>query len=187
MTCSSALSANSSLPQGEAFAKMTSSFHGGRSTRRHRMRGGALASMGAPFANAFDNLPTDMRDVAGLGKIDAAFNQLPEFAGKYGMAGGRRSTRRHRMRGGVADLAASDMILTPAEAAQAGLHPQWVNENLVVPSFKSPDSVLVQKAGKRKSKKASRKDRKSKKVSRKDRKSKKASRKSSRKHRKDRK
>jgi hypothetical protein len=150
---------------------MTSAYHGGRATRKsnRKMRGGAL---GASFPDSFETLPQDMQDLAGVGKLNAAFNQLPEFAGKYGMMGGRYS---RKMRGGVADVSASAMILTPTEAAQAGLHPQWANENLVVPSYVSPDSVLPQKAGKRKSRKASRKagrkaTRKGRKASRKGRK-----------------
>lgn len=167
------MSANFSLSQGQNFVKMTSAYHGGRRATR-KMRGGAL---GAPYPGGFDTLPQDMHDLAGIGKLDTAFNQLPEFAGKYGMSGGRRYSR--KMRGGVADLSASAMILTPAEAAQAGLHPQWANENLVVPSYVSPDSVLPQKAGKRKSRKGSRKGRK---ASRKGRKgSRKGSRKATRK------
>ena len=178
-SCSSAFGANSSLSQGESFAKMTSTFHGGK-RNCGLMRGGAL---GAPFPGGFDTLPNDMHDLAGIGKLDSAFNELPEFAGKYGMSGGKRS-RKHRknsrktrkMRGGVAEVSASAMILSPAEAGQAGLHAQWTNENLVVPSYKGPDNALLQKAGKRK---ASRKSRKSRKAGRKVRK---ASRKGSRKN-----
>jgi hypothetical protein len=182
------MSANFSLAQGQNFAKMTSTYHGGRKTRRQarKMRGGA---MGAPFPGGFDILPQDMHQLAGVAKLDAAFNQLPEFAGKYGMSGGRMS--RKKMRGGVAELSASNMLLTPAQTANAGLHPQWTNENLVVPSYVSPDSVLPQKAGKRKSRKGRKASRKGRKMSRKGRKAsrkgRKMSRKGSRKERKGRK
>lgn len=148
------MSANFALSQGQSFAKMTAPYHGGRRSTR-KMRGGAV---GAPFPGGFETLPQDMHDLAGIAKLDGAFNQLPEFVGKYGMSGGRRSTR--KMRGGVADVSAATMILTPAEAAQAGLHPQWTNENLVVPSYVSPDSVLPQKAGKRKTRKGRKASRK---------------------------
>lgn len=184
------MSANFSLAQGQNFAKMTSAYHGGRRTlkaRRQasRMRGGA---MGAPFPGGFDILPQDMHQLAGVAKLDAAFNQLPEFAGKYGMSGGRMSrTLRRKMRGGVAELSASDMLLTPAEAADAGLHPQWANENLVVPSYVSPDSVMPQKAGKRMSRKGRKVTRKGRKMSRKGSRKERKGRKASRKERKGRK
>ena len=165
---------------------MTSTFHGGK-RNCGLMRGGSL---GAPFPGGFDTLPNDMHELAGIGKLDAAFNQLPEFAGKYGMSGGKRS-RKHRrnsrktrkMRGGVAEVSASAMILSPAEAGQAGLHAQWTNENLVVPSYKGPDNALLQKAGKRKGSRKNRKgSRKNRKGSRKS--GRKGSRKTGRKNRK---
>jgi len=177
-SCSSAFGENSSLPQGESFAKMTSTYHGGK--RRRSMRGGAL---GAPFPGGFETLPNEMHELAGIGKQDAAFQQLPEFAGKYGMSGGKRAHRRSRvhtrkMRGGVADVSAPSMLLNSEEAGNAGLHVQWANENLVVPSYKGPDNALLQKAGKRK---VSRKNRK---ASRKVRKASRKVRKASRKNRK---
>ena len=172
MSCSSAFTAVSSLPQGEMFAASTAKFHGGR-RGCGSMRGGGGAALDA----AFETLPADMHGAADVGKLDAAFAQLPEFAGKYGMMGGRRS-RTRKMRGGVADVSAPAMILSAQEEAAAGLHPQWTNENLVVPSFKGPDSVAMQSAGKRK---ASRKNRK---ASRKNRKASRKNRKASRKNRK---
>ena len=159
----------SSLPQGGQFAAMTAAYHGGR---RHRMRGGAAASYPDQFG---DVLPNDMRAAADIGKLDAGMAELPSFAGKYGMAGGRRT---RKMRGGVAEINAPAMILSQQEAAAAMLHPQWTNENLVVPGYKGPDNALVQKAGRRK---ASRKNRK---ASRKNRKASRKNRKASRKNRK---
>lgn len=176
--CKGAFAAVSSLPQGETFAKMTSSYHGGRRSRRsrrrsrrvHRMRGGSAA-----YPTSFDELlPQSMHAAADISSLDKAFAQLPEFAGKYGMSGGRRS---RRMRGGVAPAlqeGQNAMILSPAEEGQAFLNPQWYTENQVVPSFRGPASPYVasQKAGSRR-----RKHRKT------SRKSRKASRKSSRKMR----
>ena len=174
--CTAAFGATSSLSQGETFAKMTSAFHGGR---RQRQRGGS-----ASFPGAFEGsiLPADMHAAADLTKIDAAYNQLPEFVGKYGMSGGRRTRRKQR--GGVAPVDAPAMILSPAEEQQAFLNPQWYTENQVIPSFKGPGQSGGRKARKasRKSRKASRKSRKasrkSRKASRKSRKARKASRKS---------
>jgi hypothetical protein len=139
------------------------------------MRGGA-----ASYPDQFgDVLPNDMRAAADIGKLDAGMAELPSFAGKYGMAGGRRT---RKMRGGVAEINAPAMILSQQEAAAAMLHPQWTNENLVVPGYKGPDNALVQKAGRRKaSRKASRKNRK---ASRKNRKASRKNRKASRKNRK---
>ena len=165
---------------------MTKDFHGGkqsssrRRNRSHRMRGGA-----ADFPSSFDALlPSGMHGEANLGSLDKAFAQLPQFAGKYGMSGGRYSTR--KMRGGVADVSAPAMILSAGEERAAFLNPQWYTENQVVPSFKGPESAYAQKAGKRKGRKASRKaGRKSRKTSRKSRKtSRKTNRKTSRKNRK---
>jgi hypothetical protein len=155
---------------------MTKDFHGGknnsRSRSRRRMRGGA-----ADFPSSFDALlPSGMHGEANLGSLDKAFAQLPQFAGKYGMSGGRYGTR--KMRGGVADVSAPAMILSAGEERAAFLNPQWYTENQVVPSFKGPESAYAQKAGKRKSRKAGRKSRKSRKASRKaNRKSRKANRK----------
>jgi hypothetical protein len=182
--CDAALGATNSLRQGEQFAAMTRAYHGGRRSRR--MRGGAYATFPGEFGQT---LPQDMHAAADIASLDKAFAQLPEFAGKYGMAGGARRSRKQR--GGVAPVDAPGMILSPMEEGQAFLNPQWYNENLVNPNFRGP---VVQKAGKasRKHRKASRKaahrkaaSRKARKVSRKHRKA--ASRKArkvSRKHRK---
>ncbi len=168
--CTAAFGATSSLSQGETFAKMTSAFHGGR----RQQRGGS-----AGFPGAFEDLlPTDMHAAADLTKLDAAYNQLPEFVGKYGMSGGRRTRRKQR--GGVASVDAPAMILSPAEEQQAFMNPQWYTENQVIPSFKGPVAVPGQRGGRkaRKARKASRKSRKARKASRKSRKARKASRKS---------
>ena len=177
--CQQQFGASSSLSQGQSFANMTKDFHGGkqsssrRRNRSHRMRGGA-----ADFPSSFDALlPSGMHGEANLGSLDKAFAQLPQFAGKYGMSGGRYSTR--KMRGGVADVSAPAMILSAGEERAAFLNPQWYTENQVVPSFKGPESAYAQKAGKRKGRKTSRKaGRKSRKTSRK------TNRKTSRKNRK---
>ena len=182
--CQAQLGAASSLTQGQAFANMTKDFHGG--TRRFRMRGGA-----ADFPSSFDALlPADMHGAADIGRLDKAFAELPQFAGKYGMSGGRRSRRNRRARGGAlapADVTAPAMILGAGEERAAMLNPQWYTENQVVPSFKGPENAYAaqqyanqpsyaQKAGKRRSRKANRKN------SRKNRKnSRKASRKNNRK------
>ena len=162
---------------------MTKAFHGGKHSRR-RMRGGA-----ADFPSSFDALlPSDMHSAAKIGSLDTAFAQLPQFAGKYGMSGGRRSTRKHRMRGGMSPIGAPAMLLSAGEERAAFLNPQWYTENQVNPNFKGPENAYTQKAGKRKSRKASRKasreHRKASRKGRKGRKGRKASRKASRKHRK---
>jgi len=179
--CQNALSQGSSLGQGVMFADMTKDFHGGRmnkNSRKHRknmrkntrknnrknMRGGA-----ADYQNDFSQtLPQNMRAQADIGSQDAAFAQLPEFVGKYGMGGGARRRRNNRKVGGVAPINLPSMILTPQEEPAAFLNPQWYDENLVVPSYKGPEnayaasqyanqSSYAQKAGKR-SRKASRKN-----------------------------
>ena len=144
--CGPAFAAESSLPQGQQFAEMTKDFHGGkrktrkaRKTRGRKMRGGS-----AEYPNSFQELlPQEMHGAANIGKLDAAFAQLPSFVGKYGMAGGKRSKKTRRMRGGVAPVDAPAMILTPAEEPAAFLNPQWYNENQVVPSFKGPENAYA--------------------------------------------
>ena len=178
--CQQQLGASSSLSQGASFANMTKAFHGGKS-RRYRMRGGA-----ADFPSSFDALlPSDMHSAAKLGSLDTAFAQLPQFAGKYGMSGGRSSsrTRKNRMRGGMAPISAPSMLLSAGEERAAFLNPQWYTENQVVPSFKGPENAYTQKAGKRKASRNSRKaSRKNRKASRKNRKASRKNRKASRKH-----
>jgi hypothetical protein len=177
--------------------KMTANYHGGkrrrsatrksrkahrRATRSRKQRGGA----GAPYPGEFSALlPQDMHAAADITKLDQAYAQLPEFAGKYGMSGGALAP---------ASANAPSMILSAAEEPKAFLNPQWYTENQVVPSFKGPENALVaqqapqfayaQKAGKRKSRKAAKKSRKARKASRKAHRkaSRKAHRKASRKH-----
>jgi hypothetical protein len=117
------------------------------------MRGGAQAAFPGEFSQT---LPQDMHAAADIASLDKAFAQLPEFVGKYGMVGGKRS---RKQRGGVAPVDASAMILSPAEESQAFLNPQWYNENLVNPNFRAP---VAQKAGKRsrRNRRGSRKHRK---------------------------
>lgn len=130
---------------------------------RRAMHGGGFASA-ASYPNQFSELlPMDMQGAAGVGKLESAFAQLPEFAGKYGMNGGSR--RRHRSRrqhGGVAPVDASAMILSPQEEPMAFMNPQWYTENKVVPTFVGPDNSYMQKAGKRnrRNKRSARKSRK---------------------------
>ncbi len=148
--CGKVLTASNSLSQGATFRGL----HGGK-TRRN-MRGGAV-----DYPTQFSEvLPVDMHSGARITSLDNAFAQLPSFAGKYGMSGGkrsRRSSRKHarkQQRGGVAAVNAPPMILTPQEEPAAFLNPQWYTENQVVPSFKGPDNSYVQKAGKRSRKEA---------------------------------
>jgi hypothetical protein len=126
---------------------MTASFHGGRRTRRsarrsHRMSGGAVEL--ADYTKAFENLPAEMQGTAGIDALNKAFADL----GQFRQGGGSRSAQR----GGVAELSASDMILTPQEEGQAFLNPQWYTENLVTPGFKGPASPFAATGGARKSK-----------------------------------
>jgi hypothetical protein len=142
--CTAAFAVGSSLSQGNQFAGLTKDFHGGKQkkkTRRNRarkMRGGS-----APYPNSFDNvLPQELHAAAHVASQDAAFAQLPQFIGSYGsMTGGRRTKKSARkMRGGVAQVDAPAMILSPSEEPAAFLNPQWYTENQVVPSFKGPEN-----------------------------------------------
>ena len=142
--CGPVLTASSNLTQGQKFQNVTKTFHGGR--RLKKQRGGAV-----DYPSQFtEPLPVDLHSSARITSLDNAFNQLPSFAGKYGMSGGKRSRRMHRMYGGMADISAPSMILTPQEEPAAFLNPQWYTENQVVPSFKGPENAYVQKAGSRK-------------------------------------
>jgi len=90
--CSAALGVASSLTQGQQFAKMTETFHGGS---RRRQSGGAAA-----FPGEFSQtLPQDMHQAANVAPLDAAFNELPNFIGKYGMSGGSRKSRKSNRKG----------------------------------------------------------------------------------------
>lgn len=184
--CQAQFSAESSLSQGEDFARMTRAFHGGRKTRRshRRMHGGA-----ADYATGFDTLPADLQSTAEVGALNKAFSDLTQFLPKA-QAGGKRRGRKSRksrksrklgrkLRGGMAPIEAPSMLLRPEDEPAAFLNPQWYNENIVNPNFHAPSSPYMEatKGGARKSRK-SRKSRKASKKSRKSRKGRKASKKS---------
>ena len=101
--CAAAFSADSSLSQGETFAKMTAPFHGGKRHRKHQ-RGGA-----ADLTQAFEAMPAEMHQQAGTAVLDQAIAELSKFAPQTG--GSLR-----RQRGGSASLA--DAFSMP----EAGLH-----------------------------------------------------------------
>ncbi len=128
--CQTALAAPTSLSQGDMFAKMTSTFHGGRhsrrlatrkasrkdrknrkasrrlatrkSSRRVSRRRAQRGGAGADYPNEFSvTLPADMHAAARIGSLDAAFAQLPEFVGKYGnQTGGGRRRTARRAQRG---------------------------------------------------------------------------------------
>lgn len=199
--CSNTLAATSSLSQGNTFADLTKTLHGGKRYSRKNQRGG-MADYPGEFS---ETLPSDMHAAAYVQGQDAAFAALPQFVGKYGMSGGKRrkNSRRHRKHGGGFGYtpgpanAPNYMILSPQEEGGAMLNPQWYTENLVVPSYQAPISGYAaqasaqyanqvdykQHAGKRSRKNKNRKA--SRKASRKNRMaSRKASRQASRKNRK---
>jgi hypothetical protein len=89
--CSAALGGNSSLTQGQQFANMTKTFHGG-----HRRQSGGAAEFPGGFSQT---LPQDMHQAANIAPLDAAFNDLPNFIGKYGMSGGSRKNRKANRKG----------------------------------------------------------------------------------------
>lgn len=164
-----AYSTSSSLNQGDQFAKLTSSFHGGaRKTRRSknkRMRGGSHFTPYANYPNSMDSvLPHDLRELARIAPLDASFTELPAV-----MKGGYRHKSRKGKKGGAyATVDAPSMILSsPAEETAARLNPQWYTENTVIPDFRgplpvpgstvpapNPPPVAPAKGGARKSKKS---------------------------------
>jgi hypothetical protein len=104
--CAAAFGADSSLAQGETFAKMTAPYHGGkrrRSTRaRRNYRGGA-----ADLSQAFEAIPAEIHQRAGTAVLDDAIAELSQFTPTAapqtgGSLRNRRRSRRHR--GGAADL-----------------------------------------------------------------------------------
>jgi hypothetical protein len=126
--------------------------HGGKRSRRNRnrrhrkQRGGA-----APYPADFSvMLPADLRASAEATPLDGAFAQLPQFVGKYGMSGGRRTRRAQRGAGfgytPGATNAPNYMILSPAEEPKAFLNPQWYTENQVVPTFQGPVNAFAQQS-----------------------------------------
>jgi len=63
-----------------------------KTNRRRKQRGGA-----ATFPDVFGTtLDANLREAAGVDKIDAAFAQLPQFVGYGTQVGGRRNTRANR-------------------------------------------------------------------------------------------
>ncbi len=91
--CATQFSADSSLSQGESFAKMTAPYHGGRRTRGNRkQRGGA-----ADLSQAFEPMPAELHQQAGTAVLDQAIAELSKFAPQTG--GSLR-----RQRGGSAML-----------------------------------------------------------------------------------
>jgi hypothetical protein len=98
--CAAQFSADSSLSQGESFAKMTAAYHGGKRTRgnrKHKMRGGA-----ADLSQAFEQMPAEMHQQAGTAVLDQAIAELSKFTPAPQTGGSRRNNRRQR--GGQAPL-----------------------------------------------------------------------------------
>lgn len=95
--CAAQFSADSSLSQGETFAKMTAAYHGGKRTRAHKRRqaGGA-----ADLSQAFEAMPAEMHQRAGTAVLDQAIADLTKYAPQTG--GSRR--QRVGQRGGSASL-----------------------------------------------------------------------------------
>ena len=111
-----------------------------KNTRRQR---GGMADYPGGFS---ETLPQNMHQQAWVNGQDAAFAQLPQFVGKYGMSGGSRNRRRHGGALHPAMVTAPSMILTKAEEPAAMLNPQWYTENQVVPSFQGPNNAYAAQA-----------------------------------------
>jgi len=113
-----------------------------KNTRRQR---GGMANYPGGFS---ETLPQNMHQLAWVNGQDAAFAQLPQFVGKYGMSGGSRRRSRRRVGGALhpAMVSAPSMILTPQEEPAAMLNPQWYTENQVVPSFQGPNNAYAAQA-----------------------------------------
>jgi hypothetical protein len=136
------------LTQGETFLKMHADQHGGKRRRSRRAQRGGAAPYPADFS---DMLPAALRTSAEAAPLDNAFAQLPQFVGKYGMSGGRRTRRAQRGGAGFgytpgATNAPNYMILSPAEEPKAFLNPQWYTENMVVPTFQGPVNAMAQQS-----------------------------------------
>jgi hypothetical protein len=166
--CNAALAAPSSTSQGSQFLSMHTQQHGGKRTRRLRMRGGAVSEL-ASYPNSFEPslIPENLHSGAGVAPLDKAIAELSQFR----QAGGMRRTR--HTRGGALGMGPAEhggSLITPEMEQYTFQNPQWYDENLVNPAFVGPTSPKV--GGRRKSyRKAQRKHRK-------------ANRKGSRKHRK---
>jgi hypothetical protein len=113
-----------------------------KNTRRQR---GGMADYPGGFS---ETLPQNMHQLAWVNGQDAAFAQLPQFVGKYGMSGGSRRRNRRRHGGALhpALVTAPSMILTKGEEPAAMLNPQWYTENQVVPSFQGPNNAYAAQA-----------------------------------------
>jgi hypothetical protein len=166
--CQTALAAPTSLSQGDMFAKMTSTFHGGRRSRRRSMnrkgrkasRKGRKASRrlatrkssrrvsrrraqrggaGADYPNEFSvTLPADMHAAARIGSLDAAFAQLPEFVGKYGNQTGGGRRRTARR----AARRAQRGGVAPVEAPAMILSPQEEPAAFLNPQWYTENQVI---------------------------------------------
>jgi hypothetical protein len=129
--CAAQFGASSSLSQGEAFAKMTAAYHGGKRTRanrKHRMRGGA-ADLGVAF-----DVATDLHQSAGTAVLDQAIADLGKFAPQTG------GSRRHR--GGAAGIA--DAFQAPS----ADLHKE-AGTSVLDTAFAQLSKFMPHKGGKR--------------------------------------
>ncbi len=124
--CATAFGADSSLAQGETFAKMTAPYHGGkrggkrrRSTRaRRNYRGGA-----ADLSQAFEAIPVEIHQRAGTAVLDDAIAELSKFTPTAApQAGGslRNRSRSRRYYGGAADLGEAFQAPPADIAAKAG-------------------------------------------------------------------
>lgn len=205
--CNVAMSASSFLDQGKDFAMRTSAYHGGKRTRKNsrknarknmrKMRGGAVELAAFPFVG--EALEGQARMDAGIGALDKAIADLPQFkqtGGKRKSRKSQRKSRKHRktMKGGVlgyADIDAPSMILSPAEQRLAFLSSGWETENLVNPNFRGTmiplENTVNRTTGGGKKSRKSRKSRKGSKKSHKSRKAMKGGKKSRKGSKKDRK
>ena len=157
--CSAALGGASSLNQGQQFAAMTKTFHGGR---RQRQSGGA-----APFPGEFSQtLPQDMHQAANIAPLDAAFNELPNFIGKYGMGGGSRKNRKASRKGRKASRKGRK---ASRNASRKGRKASRKGRKGRKASRKNRKASRKNRKASRKNRKASRKGRKGRKASRKQR------------------
>lgn len=95
--CATQFSADSSLTQGESFAKMTAAYHGGKRTRGNRKQKGGAADL----SQAFEQMPAEMHQQAGTAVLDQAIAELSKFT-PAPQTGGKRKSRKQR--GGQAPL-----------------------------------------------------------------------------------
>lgn len=166
--CDAALTAPDSGAQGTQFLAIHTQHHGGRRTRRtrrHRMRGGAVAEL-ADYPTSFTPslIPEGLHGSAGVSPLDQAVAELAQFR----QTGGRRT---RRTRGGALGFGPADSggPLIPADMEELTFqNPQWYNENLVNPMFVGPTVAKVGGAKKsRKYRKTHRKTKTSRKAHRK--------------------